>query len=183
MGETVTISQIKDLIKEEKIQPSTLFGRDQLIDDPFVKGYVEEERKAAGAGEYAHRKRTDEKFTSEREEWEKKEKKLNEEIDKMKKEGAKVQASDLFKTKIKERKLSEKEAAFVKSEIPYFEVADVEKLDKEVDDFLDNTVKDFKEKAKIFGHGTKDEEGEDKKGGGEPGDEGGSEDDVSHIPD
>ena len=178
MPGTVTISQIKDLIKEEKIQPSTLFGRDQLIDDPFVKGFVEEERKTAGAGEYAHRKRTDEKFDEERKNWDEKEKTLNEEIGKMKKEGAKVQANDLFKTKLKERNLNEKQSAFVKAEIPSFEVEDVEKLEKEVDDYLDNTLKDYKEKAKIFGEAEPEPE---TKGGGEPGTDGSG--DASHIPD
>jgi len=178
MPETVTISQIKDLIKEEKIQPSTLFGRDQLIDDPFVKGYVEEERKAAGAGEYAHRKRTDEKFDEERKKWEEEKKVLADQIGTMKKEGAKVKASDIFTTKIKERNLNEKQKAFVKAEIPYFEVEDVEKLEKEVDDFLDNSLKDYKEKAKIFGEAEPEPE---PKPGSEPSDGGSGS--ADHIPD
>jgi len=176
--ETVTISQIKDLIKEEKIQPSTLFGRDQLIDDPFVKGYVEEERKTAGAGEYAHRKRTDEKFDEERKRWEDEKKVLTDQVGTMKKEGAKIKAGDLFKTKIKERKFNEKETAFIKTEIPFFEVEDVEKLEKEVDEFLDNTHKDYKEKAKIFGETESEPE---PTGGGEPSDGGSG--NADHIPD
>jgi len=178
MPETVTISQIKDLIKEEKIQPSILFGRDQLLDDPFVKGYVEEERKNASGGEYAHRKRTDDAFTEARKAWEDEKKVLTDQIGTMKKETAKTKASDLFKTKIKERNLNEKKTAFVKAEIPYFEVEDVEKLEKEVDDFLDNTLKDYKEKAKIFGESEPEPE---TKGGGEPSDGGGGS--ADHIPD
>ena len=178
MPETVTISQIKDLIKEEKIQPSILFGRDQLLDDPFVKGYVEEERKSASGGEYAHRKRTDEAFDTARKAWEDEKKVLTDEVGKMKKETAKVKAGDLFKTKIKERKFNEKETAFIKTEIPFFEVEDVEKLEKEVDEFLDNTHKDYKEKAKIFGEVEPEPEPNP---GGEP--SGGGSGDASHIPD
>ena len=178
MAETVTINQIKDLIKEEKLQPSILFGRDQLLDDPFVKGYVEEERKNASGGEYAHRKRTDEAFDTARKAWEDEKKVLTDQIGTMKKEGAKVKASDLFTTKIKERSLNEKQKAFVKAGIPYFEVEDVEKLEKEVDEFLDNSLKDYKEKAKIFGEAEPEPE---PKGGGEPSDGGSGS--ADHIPD
>jgi len=167
MPETVTISQIKDLIKEEKIQPSILFGRDQLLDDPFIKGYVEEERKNASGGEYAHRKRTDEAFDKARKEWEDKEKKYQEDINKMKIDGAKVTAADLFSKKIKERKLEDKQAKFVDVKREAFEPQNVDELEKEVDAFLDTTLEDYKKTAKIFGKEEKKEAG--KTGGGEPG--------------
>ena len=169
MPETITIDQIKTLIKEEKIQPSTLFGRDQLIDDPVMKGYVEEERKIATSGEYAHRKRTDEKFDEEREKWDGEKKKLEGEIKQLKTEGAKVKASDLFRTKMKERNLDKTQTKFIEAEQPFFEPENIEDLDKEVDQFMDNCLEDFKKKAEIFGK--KVEEEPEKKGGGEPAEE------------
>jgi len=181
MPETITIGEIKKLVGEEGISPSEIFGRDSLIDDPIVKGYVDEERKMASSGEYAHRKRTDTKFDEEKKKWEDEKKAKDEEIKKLKTEGAKVKAADLFGTKIKERKLDDKQSKFLKSKQGDFLPEDLEALDKEVDKFMDNKLEEYKETAKIFGHKT-EEKKEDVKGGGEPG-EGGSSEDNELIPD
>jgi len=93
-------------------------------------------------------------------------------------EGAKVKAADLFGTKVKERKLDDKQAKFVKAKQEGFTPEKVEDLEKEVDKFLDDTLEDYKKTAKIFGE--KEPEG-DKKGGGEPGEGSGDSDEL--IPD
>ena len=175
-----TLEDIRKFVGEEGVSPSEVFGRDQLIDDPVVKGYVEGERKIASTGEYAHRKRTDEAFDKARKEWEDKEKKYQEDINKMKIDGAKVTAADLFSKKIKERKLEDKQAKFVDVKREAFEPQNVDELEKEVDAFLDTTLEDYKKTAKIFGKEEKKEAG--KTGGGEPG-EGGSDDENELIPD
>lgn len=180
-GNMPTISEIKDFVSKEGLDPSEVFGRDQLIDDPIIKGYVEEERKMASSGEYAHRKRTDEKFTEERTKWDDEKKKKDEEIKKLKTEGAKVKAADLFGTKVKERKLDDKQTKFVEAKKDNFTPDDLENLDKEVDKFMDVALEEYKETAKIFGHKTEKKE-EELKGGGEPG-EGGSSEDNEFIPD
>lgn len=184
-GETITIAEMKNLIKEEKIKPSDLFANDELTSDPFVKGYVEDERKVASSGEYAHRKRTDDKFDTERADWEKKEKEQEEEIKKLKVAGAKRDAVDLFNTKVKERKLGKKESKFIESKREEFEPEDLEKLDKEVDTFMDDKLDEFKKTAEIFGVKTEvgKEEEEKKPPGSPPGEEEEEEDDTSHIPD
>ena len=182
MPDTITVDEIKKLIGEEGISPSELFGRDALIDDPVVKGYVDETRKMASSGEYAHRKRTDEKFTESREEWEKEKKEKDEEIKKLKVEGAKKDATELFSSKIKERKLDKPQSEFLKSKQGDFLPEDLEALDKEVDKFMDAKLEEYKETAKIFGHKTEEKKGDEPKGGGEPGD-GGSEEEDKLIPD
>lgn len=178
-GDTMpTLEEIKKFVSEEGISPSDVFGRDSLIDDPIVKGYVDEEKKIATSGEYAHRKRTDVKFDEEKKKWDEEKKKIEDENKGLKIEGAKVKAADLFGTKVKERKLDDKQAKFVKAKQEGFTPEKVEDLEKEVDKFLDDTLEDYKKTAKIFGE--KEPEG-DKKGGGEPGEGSGDSDEL--IPD
>ena len=181
MPDTITVDEIKKLINEEGISPSEIFGRDSLIDDPVVNGYVIEARKMASSGEYAHRKRTDEKFDKDKKEWEDEKKEKEDEIKKLKTEGAKVKAVDLFNTKIKERKLDDSQTKFIKMKQSGFLPDDIENLEKEVDTFMDTKLEEHKETAKIFGHKI-EEKKEEAKGGGEPG-EGGSSEDDDLIPD
>jgi len=176
----ITISDVKDFIKAEKVKPSDLFGLDALTDDPSVKGFVDAERKEASSGEYAHRKRTDTKFDEERENWEKEKKKKDDEIKNLKTEGAKIKAADLFSTKAKERKLDDRQKKFVVAKQKDFMPEDLDNLDKEVDKFMDSKLEEYKKTAEIFGHKT--EVKEEIKGGGEPGSEE-EEGDASHIPD
>ena len=169
MTEKITIDEIRELIKEEKIQPSRLFGIDTLAEDPIVKGIVKEEVSNAVRPELAHRKRLDKRFVANEEEWEGEKKKLEAEIKQLKTEGAKVKASDLFRTKMKERNLDKTQTKFIEAEQPFFEPENIEDLDKEVDQFMDNCLEDFKKKAEIFGK--KVEEEPEKKVGGEPAEE------------
>ena len=182
MPETITIDEIKKLIGEEGISPSEIFGRDALIDDPIVKGYVTEERKMASSGEYAHRKRTDEKFDKDKKEWDDEKKEKDDEIKKLKTKDAKRDAVDLFDKKIKERKLDDKQSKYIKAKQDDFLPEDLEAIDKEVDKFMDDKLEKYKEDAKIFGHETDEPKKNEPKGGGEPGEDGSSEDDDL-IPD
>jgi len=183
-GETITIDEIKTLIKEEKIKPSRLFGMDDLAEDPVIKGIVKEEVDNAVTAEYTHRKRVDKRFDGDKEEWEKEKKKLEDENKELRTESAKVKAADLFSTKAKERKLDKKQIEFIGTKQGDFTPENVDELDKEVDRFMDTKLEEFKKTAEIFGHKTevKTETEAEKKGGGEPG-EGGSDEDNELIPD
>jgi len=179
MGEVITIAEIKTLIKEEKVKPSDLFSMEALTEDPSVKGFVDASCKEAVGGEYKHRKRIDTKFDAEKEDWEKEKEEKEKEIKKLKSDGAKRDAVDLFAKKTKERKLDEKQTKFIESKQADFVPEDPEKLDKEVDQFMDSKIEEFKKTAEIFGHKVETEE--EKKGGGGPGKE--EEGDASFIPD
>jgi len=176
-----TIDEIKKFVGEEGISPSEVFGRDSLIDDPIVKGYVDEERKIASSGEYAHRKRTDDKFDEKKKEWDDEKKKLEDENKGLKTESAKVKAADLFSKKAKERKLDDKQIKFISQKQGDFTPQNVDELEKEVDASMDSMLEEFKNTARIFGHKT-EEKKEGTKGGGEPG-ESGSGEDNELIPD
>ena len=177
----ITISEVKDFIKAEKVQPNDVFGRDQLIDDPIVKGFVEAEKKEASTGEYAHRKRTDEAFDKARTDWEAKEAKFKEEAKRLKTENSKTKAKDLFTSKAKERKLSDAQIKFIEMKREKdFNPEDPDKLDAEVNKFIDTGLEDFKATAEIFGK-TKEAEADDDLSNPNNEDTGGV--DASIIPD
>ena len=180
MPDAITIDEMKTLIKEEKIKPSRLFGMDDLSEDPVIKGIVKEEVESAVTAEYTHRKRVGDRFDGDKEKWETEKKEKDDEIKKLKTEGAKRDATELFSSKIKERKVGKQQEAFLKSKQSDFTPEDPENLDKEVDKFMDTKLEEYKETAKIFGIKSGELKSEPK-GGGEPG-IGGSDEDNEMIP-
>lgn len=173
--EKITIDEIKTLIKEESLKPSDLFGLEALTADPAVEGYVKDERKNASAGEFAHRKRTDEKFDTDRADWEKKEKEMQVELDKLKTLAAKSTVSELFEKEKEKREFTERQEKFIKKDLDSFKVKDLDKVDSEFADFLDGKVDEFEKiRVDVFGEEaqTEQQKKETKKtGGGEKGDE------------
>lgn len=150
--QVITKDQIRQLILAEKIQPSDLFGVEALTSDPAVKGFVETEKRSAVAGEYAHRKRTEEGFDKTRAELEKKLQEREAEIGSFKKEAAKLKVGDLFAKKRQERKLDERQAKFVEKQLAKFDPKDPDKLEAELDSYLDAQVDEYGKLAKeIFG--------------------------------
>lgn len=183
-GYMPSIDEIKKFVAEEGISPSEIFGRDALIDDPAVKGYVDEREKIASSGEYAHRKRTDDKFDSEKKKWEEEREQKDEEIKTLKTKEAQRNAKELIEKKVKERKLDDKQKKFIESKQNDFLPEDLDAVEKEVDKFLDARVEEFNMTAKIFGHKiseTRSSE-EESKPGGEPG-SGSNEEENDLIPD
>lgn len=183
MPEKITLGEMKDLIKEEKILPSDLFGVESLTGDPLVRGFVDsslKEMRGKLSGEYDGRKRVEadtEKVKTALEEKDAELKKKDLEI-------AKIKAEGLFVSKAKERKLDKLQNQFIESKRGDFDPKDPESLDKEVDKFMDSTLEEYKKTAELFGHKTKPAEGEEeKKPGSEPGSEEEEEGDASHIPD
>jgi len=170
-GKKMNLEEVKTFIKEEGLDPSEVFSIEQLKDDAAMAAYVAEKEKIARSGEFAHRDRTDVKFKEESAKWEAEKKKKDEEIKKLKVKGAKTEATGLFDKKVKERKLDDKQTKFIKAKVEDFTPADLEKLDAEVDKFMDTLLEEYKSTAAIFGHKVKEEKEETKeetKGGGEP---------------
>ena len=184
MAEKITLGEIKEIIKAEKVSPSDLFGVEDLTTDPLVKGFVDstvKELKSKLSGEYEARKRVEKDVDKDKGDVSTQMKEKDDEIKKLKIESAKVKATELFGTKIKERKLGKQQEAFLKSKQGDFTPEDPESLEKEVDKFLDKNVEEYKATAKIFGQKV-EEKKEEIKGGGEPG-EGGSDEGDELIPD
>jgi len=185
MAEKITLGEIKEIIKAEKVSPSDLFGVEDLTTDPLVMGFVDstvKELKGKLSGEYEARKRVEKDGNKDKDDADDEMKKKDEKIKKLEIEGAKRDATELFSSKMKERKLGKQQEAFLKSKQSGFTPEDPENLDKEVDKFLDKNVEEYNATAKIFGHKTDEPKGGEPKGGGEPG-EGGSKEDDELIPD
>ena len=184
MPEKITKSEIKEILEKENILPSEVYSLDSLSGDPFVKGFIESATKETQGklrGEAEQRRRGEEGLDKKAGEWEKEKEEKDKKIKDLEIKNAKREATDLFATKIKERKLDKPQSEFLKSKQGSFEPEDLENLDKEVDKFMDKNVEEYNITAKIFGQkveGKKDEP----KGGGEPG-EGGSSEDDELIPD
>lgn len=183
MAEKITLGEMKDLIRAENIAPSALFGVEELTGDPVVKGFVDtclNETKSKLSGEYEGRKRVERDIDADKKTWEDKQKALEDENKTLKLETAKVKASELFSTKIKERKLTPHQSKYIEAKKSNFAPTDPEKLDSEVDKFLDTQVEDCKEMGKLFGVKVETVE---TKGGGEPGTGTGTGDVVDITPD
>lgn len=170
--EKMTLDEIKEFIKTEGLDPSEIFGQEQLLEDPVVVGYVKAEVKQKGGNEYQARKRNLAEYETKTTELETDKKKLEDENKKLKTEGAKIKATDLFDKKAKERKLDEKQTKYVEMKRSTFVPEDPENVEKEVDQFMDTALEDYKKTAsEIFGIKEEKEE-TDLTPGGEPSEEG-----------
>lgn len=147
----ITKEQIRNLILAEKLRPSDLFGAESLTDDPVVKGYVESEKRSATAGEYAHRKRTEEGFDKTRTELEKKLQEREAEVSRLRLESAKAKVGPIFDRQKAERKLDPKQEKFIQTNLDRFEPKDVDKLEDEFKSYLDKQIDEYGRLAKVFG--------------------------------
>lgn len=152
-GDMPSISEVKDFIKTEKFDPSDLFGKDALLEDPVIKRALED----SGGNAYQQKERNRKEFEEAKEKWEKLDKEKDEMISSLRSEGASIKASDLFDTKLAGRKLDERATGYLKARKPKFKVVDPQKVEVEVDDFLDLHLITYKEDAKLFGIEEKDE--------------------------
>ena len=156
----ITIEDVKSFLKAENVKPSDLFGVDVITSDPAVKGFVETETRRAVAGEYAHRKRTEEGFDKTREELEKRAKASEAESAQLRIEAAKGQVGGLFEKQKSERKLTDQQAKFVQARLARFTPQKVEEVGKEFNFYLDAEIDEYGRLAKdVFGVEEKKAEG------------------------
>jgi len=151
MGEVITRDQIRDLIKAEKIKPSDLFGAEVLAEDSSVKGLVESETRRAVAGEYAHRKRTEEGFDKTKAELEKQLNDLKAEANTLRVATATGKVRPLYDAQKASRKLTEKQATFIEGRLERFKPVKPEEVEKEFNFYLDSEVDEFGKVAKLLG--------------------------------
>lgn len=140
----ITIEGIKEFLTKNRVRPSELFNSEALKTDPMV---IHEVREAV-AGEYAHRKRTDEAFAKASKDWEEKEKVLNDKIKTQTALALKTTAKEKLEKIMGERKLTSEQIEFIHDEIGDFTVDDPEKLDGELTTRLENGLKKYDRLAK-----------------------------------
>jgi ribosomal protein L29 len=168
MAEMVTIDQIRDLIKADKVKPSDLFGADILADDPSVKGLIETENRRAVAGEYAHRKRGEEGFDKTKGELEKQLADLKAEANTLRISAATGKVRPIYDAQKATRKLTEKQALFIEGRLEKFKPTKPDDVEKEFNFYLDSEVDEFGKIAKLMGIEEKAASGGDKGGGTGP---------------
>jgi len=139
----ITIEDVKSFLKAEKVQPSDVFGVDVITSDPAVKGYVETETRRAVAGDYAHRKRTEEGFDKTREEFEKRATASEALVSQLRLDAAKGQVGGLFAKQAAERKLTDQQAKFVQARLARFTPQKVEEVGKEFNFYLDAEIDEY----------------------------------------
>ena len=162
--EKVTIEEVRDLIKADKIKPSDLFGAEVLADDPSVKGLIETENRRAVAGEYAHRKRGEEGFDKTKGELEKQLADLKAEANTLRLATATGKVRPLYDAQKATRKLTEKQALFIEGRLDKFKPTKPEDVEKEFNFYLDSEVDEYGKIAKLMGIEEKPTGGD--KGGG-----------------
>jgi len=156
----VTLDQVKDLIKTEKLRPSDVFGMDALESDPAVKGLAEDRVRERIAGEFKRRKEAEEKLEKLQGEQGGKEAALQEEIKGLKINAAKSQLGPLFEKQKAERKLDERQAKYIQNRLARFAIQKPDEIEKEFNAFLDGEIDEYGRVAKeVFGIEEKGEGG------------------------
>ncbi len=146
-GGMKTLDEVKAAIQEGRFLPSQLFDGEVLVSDPVVRNHV----KGEVAGEWNHRKRTDEAFDKARADWEKEKGDLTKQIGDLKISAIKPKAAETLVTILKERKIdgNAKLSKFVQKAVDKgFTPADEATLKKDLDKFVDAQLDEFKD---LFG--------------------------------
>lgn len=148
-GNQMTIDELKQEIQSGKIKPSDLFSEEELTGDSVVVKHVKKEKQT----EYEHAKRVERVLGEERDEREKEVKEHEQEITKLKGENLLAKSEDVLKALSEERKLDEKQVAFIKKNFGGFktEAKDQDGLKGDLNKFIDEQLKDFDEVAKLMG--------------------------------
>lgn len=169
MPDLVTKDDIKSVIKSENLRPSDLFGTDQILADPIVKGFAEEKVRERIGSEYQHRKSAEEELEKLKKKHEEELKTSKEENEKLKKEAAKTQTGTLLEKEVEKRKLDDRQKKFVQKRLDRFDPKEIDKIEKEFSEYLDKEIDEFKTLAEVYDYKLESDNGDkDKPGGAEP---------------
>lgn len=161
----ITISDVRTFIKAENVKPSDIFSLADLTDDSTIQGFVEQEKKKAGMGEYVHRERMNEAFDKAREKWENEKAELEKKLKEKDSLIAKSSVGTLFEKMKEKRKLDEKELKFIEKKLAKFEPKEAEKIEDELNAYVDDLVDEFAEIRKdVFEEEAEGGEGGEKEG-------------------
>lgn len=160
--EKITLDELKTLVKDQSIKPSDIFSHEQLVEDPFVKGFANSKVQERIGGEFEHRKKTEEKLEAKEKEWTDEKKKLEDKITDLTKKASTSQVQTLFDQAKEKRELSEQQVKFIEKRLKNFTPESLETIEKDLDKHLDSELDEFKEYAQTFGieEGEKEEKKE-----------------------
>lgn len=139
----MTLEELRKAIQEANVTPSQLFEAEDLTNDPVIRAHVKQEV----AGEWNHRKRTDEAFDKARKEWETTEKDLLAKIESNSKAALKAKARETFDSILAERPKLKEDARLVKYISKAFDKSftptDEAKVKDELNKFVDDQVTEY----------------------------------------
>ena len=148
--ESMNIEEIRAAIAKLNCQPSDLFSPDTILSDPAVKSH--------NNNEFYARKRIEAEFKQEIDglkakitTLETEKQALSSKTGELSKKLAKGSAKDLLKTAIETRKLDDKQKAFVERKYSTFDPNDPEKIQEELNRFLDASLTEYDQFAEVFG--------------------------------
>ncbi len=149
----MTLEELRKAISDGKYKPSEVFDGKTLVEDPFIVGHIKE----AKGDEYFARKRSESEFAEKVKKLEDEKKGLETKVGELTATALKITSGGKFQAALKERKLvddagkpkDEKLIKFItKNYEKSFKPTDEASLKKDLDNFMDGQVDDFKE---LFG--------------------------------
>lgn len=148
-GKMATVEEIKSAVVTLGLTPSTLFGEEQLKADTLVKTIIRGEKQT----EYEHAKRVEVKLAQEREDAQKKEAEWEKQVQEAKAKVVQGQSRTVLDSLVSERKLTDKQKAFVNRNFDMFttEAKDASAVSSDLNRFLDAQLKDFADLSKMLG--------------------------------
>lgn len=163
--EPMTLEELKKAIAEGKHKPSELFDADALKSDPVVSEHIKAEKQT----EYEHAKRIERKLEAERADWTKKTAEHEAAVKKLSSEALQSRSRDTLTQLVTDRKLDDKQKAFVERNFGSFksEAADTDGLKADLNKYLDTQVKEYEDVSKLLGVTQEKKEGQ--QGGGNDG--------------
>lgn len=148
-GDKMTPEEIREAVRTGRLKPSDIFDSDELAIDPLVKQINEKKRD----NEDGYQKRMSDKLQTEKATWDKEKKELEDSLNTQKKVNLKIKAKDRIGELIgdKGRKLEEKQVKFINKDIDNFEPSEEDKLDADLNTFIDKELDDFDKTLEALG--------------------------------
>jgi len=143
----MTKEEIRQAIRDLKLNPSDLFGSKEMSDDPIVQEVIREKRR----NEEGFEGRQSAKLEGQVKQLEQEKKDLQAKLDTYGKSLLKTRAAEAIKPAIEKRKLDEKQAAFVLKNAAKFTPASEESLAGDLDKFLDTQLDELKAFHELYG--------------------------------
>lgn len=148
VGGNMTLDEMREFIKAEKLTPSELFSMEALTADPVVTGFVKQREKQASAGEFGFRKQDQAVFEEKKTALEAQLKEKDEKLQALQVEIARGRIPELYGKAKDARKLTEQQHKFIAVRLKEWTPKGAETMEKELNELLDKEVDKYKE---IFG--------------------------------
>lgn len=148
MSDKLTVADIKKAISDGGHKVTDFFDKSAILSLPEVVEHVRKEKQE----EYEHAKRVERKLGEEREAQLEKEKEWSEKESKFKQEAAKISSTKLLETVVADRKLDDRQKAFVTKNLGKFEpdTSGDDANKRAMDKWMDGQLTEFKELATLI---------------------------------